>query len=67
MIGQGLSQKKRNTYKVDKEGKYTSTELMIDPIALANEYRIRAYKGGNLIYEDQGDRSLYIRFDYQTF
>ena len=48
----------RNSYKINSKGSYASTNPLIDPSELLENYRIKAYLGGSLVYDDQGDRSL---------
>lgn len=56
MDGQGLyTHKKRYAYKIDN-GQYGV--LMINVPRLMNEMVIETHKGGQIVYEDKGDKSL---------
>ena len=49
-------QSKRNAYKITPQGQYGG--LMINVPRLMNEMVVEAVKGGKIIYEQQGDKSL---------
>ena len=59
VLGEGVRryrQTRRNAYKVKDNGQYGG--LMINIPRLMNEMVIDAHKGGQIVYEDKGDKSL---------
>ena len=54
--GKGV-QVNRNAYKIDPQGMYASTSLMIDPYKLMNNFEVNAYMGGSLVYNTRANKS----------
>ena len=57
-VGEGVrryKQSRRNAYKIDN-GQYGG--LMLNVPRLMNEMVIEVHKGGQIVYEDKGDKSL---------
>ena len=58
-VGTGIwkyNQSKRNAYKVSHDGMYGG--LFINKPKLLNEMVIEAHRGGQIVYENKGDKSL---------
>ena len=57
--GEGIrkyKQPKRQAYKISRDGMYGG--LFINYPKLINEYKVEALKGGQIVYDNKGDKSL---------
>ena len=58
--GEGIrkyEQPKRQAYKISRDGMYGG--LFINYPKLINEYKVEALKGGQIVYDNKGDKSFF--------